>query len=129
MVHAEEGREKHFEIRTASSTCLLYVLILFCSFSMSSCSLSWFLRSSSAWKASSFIRRSALRMFFWVSACLLCSLSSSPSSSLTYITEPQYRSTKFCTKIKNHVNIRHNQHIAPTLCSSLAIIFFPPLSA
>merc|ERR1711970_75622 len=72
-------------ISSAPSICLLYVLIFCWSLSTRSCMRSWFLRSSSAWKVSSFILLSDLRRFFWASACLLCSPSSSPSSSRTLV--------------------------------------------
>ena len=72
------------KILTASSTWRLYNFILAWSFSIMSWSLSWILRSSSHWKANSFILRSDLRAFFCVSAWWRCSLSNSVSSSRTY---------------------------------------------
>lgn len=88
---------------TASSTCRLYVLILELSASIISWSLSWIFLSSSAWKAISFNLLSAFRMFFCVSAWRRCSLSSSPSSSVTYKKKKTLFYTNFLNK--KHKNI------------------------
>merc|ERR1719367_494059 len=68
-------------ISSASSICFLYVLIFCCSLAASSVILSWFFLSSSIWKESSLILRSAFWWPFWFSPVLPCTLPSSISSS------------------------------------------------
>ena len=92
--------ETLWKILTASSTWRLYNLILDWSLSIMSWSLSWILRSSSHWKANSFILRSDLRAFFCVSAWRRCSLSNSVSSSRTYKKNMIYV-IKICMKLIN----------------------------